>query len=129
MIGEKDTAYGRAERCQKFNAAVVKLQKDNPGEFPVKMEWIEKNGHGGLPDRDKIKEMIVYRRNAAPKRLSWDLTDSFVTSFFWLSVPAPARGQAIDAKLAELGFTGGERAETLSVEQHMQLCAAFDVFV
>jgi 16S rRNA (adenine1518-N6/adenine1519-N6)-dimethyltransferase len=32
---------------------------------------------------------------------------------------------AIDAKLAGLGFTGGERAETLSVEQHLALCVAF----
>src|SRR5438477_1993124 len=52
MIGEKDTAYGRAERCQKFNATIEKLQQDNKGEFPVKMEWIANAGHGGLPDRD-----------------------------------------------------------------------------
>jgi 16S rRNA (adenine1518-N6/adenine1519-N6)-dimethyltransferase len=31
----------------------------------------------------------------------------------------------VDAKLAELGYTGTERAETLSIEQHMQLCEAF----
>jgi 16S rRNA (adenine1518-N6/adenine1519-N6)-dimethyltransferase len=31
----------------------------------------------------------------------------------------------VDAKLAELGYTGMERAETLSIEQHLQLCAAF----
>jgi 16S rRNA (adenine1518-N6/adenine1519-N6)-dimethyltransferase len=32
---------------------------------------------------------------------------------------------AVDAKLAELGYSGTERAETLSIEQHLQLCAAF----
>ncbi|MBI2807222.1 MAG: ribosomal RNA small subunit methyltransferase A [Planctomycetes bacterium] len=31
----------------------------------------------------------------------------------------------VDAKLAELGYAGTERAETLSIEQHLQLCAAF----
>jgi len=31
----------------------------------------------------------------------------------------------IDAKLAELGYTGTERAEQLSIEQHLQLCEAF----
>lgn len=31
----------------------------------------------------------------------------------------------VDAKLAELGYTGMERAEQLSIEQHMQLCEAF----
>jgi 16S rRNA (adenine1518-N6/adenine1519-N6)-dimethyltransferase len=32
---------------------------------------------------------------------------------------------AVDAKLAELGYAGTERAETLSIEQHLQLCEAF----
>jgi 16S rRNA (adenine1518-N6/adenine1519-N6)-dimethyltransferase len=31
----------------------------------------------------------------------------------------------VDAKLAELGYTGTERAEELSIEQHLQLCEAF----
>jgi 16S rRNA (adenine1518-N6/adenine1519-N6)-dimethyltransferase len=31
----------------------------------------------------------------------------------------------VDAKLAELGYAGTERAETLSIEQHLRLCAAF----
>lgn len=99
MIGEKDTAYGRANGCKDFNAIVEKLQKENPGEFPVKMEWIANHGHGGLPDRDKIKELIPHRREATPRNLSWDLTDSVIDSFYWLSVAKPAAGQGIDAKL------------------------------
>ncbi|MBI3822485.1 MAG: ribosomal RNA small subunit methyltransferase A [Planctomycetes bacterium] len=31
----------------------------------------------------------------------------------------------VDAKLAELGYAGTERAETLSIEQHLELCEAF----
>jgi 16S rRNA (adenine1518-N6/adenine1519-N6)-dimethyltransferase len=31
----------------------------------------------------------------------------------------------VDAKLAELGYTGTERAETLTIAQHLQLCDAF----
>jgi 16S rRNA (adenine1518-N6/adenine1519-N6)-dimethyltransferase len=31
----------------------------------------------------------------------------------------------VDAKLAELGYAGTERAETLSIAQHLQLCEAF----
>jgi poly(3-hydroxybutyrate) depolymerase len=99
MIGEKDTAYGRAERCQKFNAEIEKLQKANPGEFPVKMEWIAGNGHVGLPDRDKLKELLAYRRDAMPKHLTWDMTDSVIDRFFWLAVAKPAAGQSIEAKL------------------------------
>jgi 16S rRNA (adenine1518-N6/adenine1519-N6)-dimethyltransferase len=43
-----------------------------------------------------------------------------------LGIPGGTRDKAaVDAKLAELGFSGGERAETLSVEQHLMLCGAF----
>src|SRR5262249_9099863 len=31
----------------------------------------------------------------------------------------------VDAKLVELGYTGMERAETLTITQHLQLCEAF----
>jgi 16S rRNA (adenine1518-N6/adenine1519-N6)-dimethyltransferase len=33
--------------------------------------------------------------------------------------------EKVDRKLAELGIDGTLRAETLDVEQHLQLCAAF----
>lgn len=105
MIGEKDNAYGRANGCKDFNAIVEKLQKENPGEFPVKMEWIANHGHTGLPDRDKIKELLPYRREAMPRSLSWDLTDSVIDSFYWLSVAKPAAGQGIDAKLIDNALT------------------------
>jgi 16S rRNA (adenine1518-N6/adenine1519-N6)-dimethyltransferase len=31
----------------------------------------------------------------------------------------------VDRKLAELGIDGAARAETLDIEQHLRLCAAF----
>ena len=31
----------------------------------------------------------------------------------------------VDAKLATLGYAGTERAETLSIAQHLELCEAF----
>ncbi len=105
MIGEKDTAFGRAERCRKFNETIEKLQQENPGEFPVKMEWIPNQGHGGLPDRDKIKDMIAARREATPRHLTWDLTDNVVDHFYWLSVAKPAAGQSIDAKIVDNAAT------------------------
>ena len=101
MIGEKDNAYGRRERCEKFNAAVQKLKEENKGDFPVAMEFKKGFGHGGLPDRDKIKEMIAHTRNPVPRRLSWELTDSVVRDFFWLSVPDPSKGKKIDATVAD----------------------------
>jgi 16S rRNA (adenine1518-N6/adenine1519-N6)-dimethyltransferase len=35
----------------------------------------------------------------------------------------------VDAKLAELGYAGSERAETLSIPQHLQLCEAFQTMI
>jgi 16S rRNA (adenine1518-N6/adenine1519-N6)-dimethyltransferase len=43
-----------------------------------------------------------------------------------LGIPGGSRDKAaVDARLAELGYTGTERAETLTVGQHLQLCEAF----
>jgi 16S rRNA (adenine1518-N6/adenine1519-N6)-dimethyltransferase len=43
-----------------------------------------------------------------------------------LGLPGGTRDKpAIDAKLAELGYTGTERAETLSIAEHLRLCEVF----
>lgn len=43
-----------------------------------------------------------------------------------LSIPGgPSDKAAVDATLAGLGYTGTERAETLSVAQHLELCQVF----
>jgi 16S rRNA (adenine1518-N6/adenine1519-N6)-dimethyltransferase len=43
-----------------------------------------------------------------------------------LALPGSAHDKpAVDAKLVELGYAGTERAETLSIAQHLQLCEAF----
>ena len=99
MIGENDTAYGRRERCEKFSKQIEKLKEENKGEFPVEMEFKKGFGHGGLPDRDKIKEMYNFTRQAVPRHLSWEPTDSAITDFYWLSVAKPANGQSIDARI------------------------------
>lgn len=101
MIGEKDTAYGRINRCKVFNEVVEKLQKENKGYFPVKMEYIPGHGHGGLPDRDKIREMYAYRRNVGPRHLTWELTDPINDRFFWLGVDKPAANKSIEANIAD----------------------------
>ncbi len=99
MIGEKDTAFGRRERCEKFAAEIDKLRKDNPGDYPVAMEFQKGFGHPGLPDRDKIKDMYAFTRNPMPKHLTWEQTDAHLKDFFWLSIDKPATGQTIDLKL------------------------------
>jgi hypothetical protein len=99
MIGEKDTAYGRRERCERFAKEVEQLKQDNPGAFPVEMEFKKGYGHGGLPDRDKIAAMYSFTRNPTPRHLTWDLTDSVLKHFFWLTVARPENGESIDAKI------------------------------
>jgi pimeloyl-ACP methyl ester carboxylesterase len=100
MIGEKDTAYGRIERCKAFAAAARKLRAEHDSNYPIRMELIKGMGHGGLPDRDKIKDLYPRRRDAVPRRVTWELSDDIHTRFYWLGVPRPGRGQAIDAALA-----------------------------
>jgi predicted esterase len=99
MIGEKDTAYGRRERCERFSKEIEKLKEDNKGEFPVAMEFKKGYPHSGLPDRDKLKEMLPLTRNPVPVHLTWELTDSVVKHFFWLSVANPEKGESIHARI------------------------------
>jgi predicted esterase len=101
MIGEKDTAYGRVDRCKAFHGVVEKLQQANKGHFPVQMEFIKGNAHTGLPDRDKIKEMYKHERKPTPKHLSWELSDSVLDRFYWLGVAKPSAGQSIEAKIED----------------------------
>ncbi len=105
MIGEHDKAYGRRDRCEKFAAEIDNLRKENAGEYPVEMEYKKGFGHGGLPDRDKIKDMIGYTRNPFPKHLTWEPTDSHLKDFYWLSVNQPTRGQFADAIATKDGIT------------------------
>src|SRR5262249_21688902 len=95
------TMYGRLDRCKDFGPIVEKLRKENAGDFPVQMELMKGHGHTGLPDRDKIKEMYLYRRNAVPRRLSWELTDGVVDRFAWLGVPKPGPNRGIDGTTAD----------------------------
>jgi predicted esterase len=99
MIGEKDTAYGRIKRCEAFHEAIQKLREQYKGDYPVEMELKQGYGHGGLPDRDKIKEMYPFTRNPVPRSLSWDLTDSVIRHFFWLSVAERGNHQSLDAAI------------------------------
>jgi hypothetical protein len=101
MIGENDNAYGRRKRCEAFNAEIQKLKEKDKGDFPVVMEFKKGFGHGGLPDRDKIKDLAPLSRNPVPRHLTWDLTDAVIKNFYWLSVPNAGPGQSIDAVLRD----------------------------
>jgi len=99
MVGGKDTAYGRRERCEAFAARLAELQKAWPGAYPTTFTLVEKNGHTGLPDRGLLAQLVPKVRDALPKRLAWEPTDGVVADHYWLHVATPKRGLAIDARL------------------------------
>lgn len=97
MVGEKDTMYGRLERCQKFDAAIKTLRGDRTDIYPVTIEVIAGNGHTGLPDRDKITAMYPAVRRPVPRELTWQMTDKVIRDFFWLHSPTPWKKFEIEA--------------------------------
>ncbi len=101
MVGDKDTMYGRIERARKFASEIEKLRGNRNDIYPVHVEVKEGHGHGGLPDRDKIKEMYPAVRNPVPRELTWLLTDKVITDFFWLHVPEPTKKQEIWASVRD----------------------------
>jgi len=101
MIGENDTDHGRSDRCRRFNDQVQVLRGERNDLYPVVLEYQKGMGHRGLPDRDKIASMYAAVRNPVPRELSWELTDSVITDFFWIRVPTPARGQRVDVACAD----------------------------
>lgn len=96
MVGEKDTSYGRIDRCREFDVLVKKLRGDRTDIYPVTFEYQPGYGHGGLPDRNKIEDLYPYVRNPVPAEISWEMTDSVIHELFWIEVPVPGRGQEVD---------------------------------
>ncbi|MHC1766213.1 MAG: transglutaminase domain-containing protein [Verrucomicrobiia bacterium] len=105
MVGEKDTMYGRHERNVRFKQEVEQLQAGRADIYPVTVTIIPNQGHGGLPDRDKIPDMYPAVRNPVPTELDWLMTDGVIQDFFWVHVPEPSKGQEIGATLQGNRFT------------------------
>lgn len=100
MVGENDNAYGRRERCEAFAKQIEQLKQDHPDDYPVEFLFKPGFGHGGLPDRDMIAAMYDYTRLNQPKNLTWQMTDSVVDHFDWLSVENPGKGKLAEAAIA-----------------------------
>ena len=99
MVGENDNAYGRRERCEAFAKEIEELRNQCPGDYPVEFLFKPGFGHGGLPDRDMIADMYDYTRVNQPKQLTWQMTDSVVDHFDWISVENPGKGKRVDASI------------------------------
>jgi transglutaminase-like putative cysteine protease len=117
MIGEKDTMYGRLDRCRRFEESVKLLRGGRADCYPVFMQYIPGNGHTGLPDRDKIQEMYPAVRNPAPRELSWLMTDGVIDDFYWLRSGAPGKQLEIEASCRDnrVVVTAGTNAASVVV--------------
>lgn len=101
MVGGKDTAYGRRERCEAFAKSLAELRKVEPTRYPAEFTLVENNGHTGLPDRDLLATLVPKVRAAMPTRLAWELTDGAVKDHYWLRAPEPRAGVRVDVALKD----------------------------
>lgn len=96
MVGEQDTAYGRAERCQAF-AKKIEEWRAKWGGFDATFEWKPGVGHS-VPDRDKAKELMeLPARNAWPKHLVWYQSDDRIQRHYWLEAKKPVEEGFLEA--------------------------------
>ncbi|MBL9079152.1 MAG: hypothetical protein JNL08_16740 [Planctomycetes bacterium] len=122
MVGGRDTAYGRRERCERFAAELAALQAQRPGHYPATFTLVEGNGHTGLPDRDLLATLVPLARTALPRALWWQPTDAVVQDHYWLHVPAPRRGLRLEAALDGQRLTvatGGAAAVSLLLDARL----------
>ncbi len=86
-------------------------------------EFKKGHGHGGLPDRDKIKPMYPAVRNTTPKELTWNVAGGHVRDHFWLHVPQGGSNQTVDARIegntVQLVVTGVEEMNLVLDSRHL----------
>ena len=104
MVGERDTAYGRAERCLEFEREIQNWRK-NHGGYPGHFEWEPGVGHQ-VPDLDKLAEMLKAGvRKPYPSRIVWAQSDDVLKHFYWIEAPHPVDSGRIEATVKDNGIT------------------------
>jgi poly(3-hydroxybutyrate) depolymerase len=99
MVGEKDTAHGRAGRCLAF-AKRVDDWRGERGGYPGTFEWRPDVGHS-VPDREKVGEMIRSGpRKPWPKKVVWVQSDGALRHHFWIEASRPADRGRVEASVA-----------------------------
>lgn len=115
MVGGEDTAYGRRERDEKFAELIKQLKGERTDIYPVTVQVMPGFQHSNLQDRDKIPDLYPHIRNAAPRELTWEQTDSVIHDFYWLHCDAPAKQQEINATCRDNKVTITANAPDLTV--------------
>ena len=101
MVGGRDTAYGRRARCEHFATLLENLQGGPLAKYPTKFTLVKNNGHTGLPDRDLLKDLLPNVREAMPKFLAWEPTDTVVRDHYWLHAAKPQTGKQVTAAVRD----------------------------
>ncbi len=96
-VGERDLAYDRLTRNQKFADEIVALRGERTDIYPVTISVKMGFEHGNLNDRDLIVPMYPNVRNPVPPTLNWLQTDGVIHDFYWLHADNPAKQKRIDA--------------------------------
>jgi poly(3-hydroxybutyrate) depolymerase len=97
MVGEEDTAYGRADRCRAFVKAIDGLKARYGGGYPGEVRILAGVGHS-VPDGDMVGRMLKEGvRSPWPNRVVWAMSDDVLKHFYWLEATKPESGGRIEA--------------------------------
>ena len=100
MVGERDTAYGRAERCLDFEREIQAWRRSYGG-YPGHFEWEPGVGHQ-VPDLDKLAEMLkAGPRKPQPTRIVWAQSDDVLRHFYWVETINPSPSGRIEATVKD----------------------------
>jgi transglutaminase-like putative cysteine protease len=104
MVGERDTAYGRAERCLEFERE-IQAWRGRYGGYPGHFEWEPGVGHQ-VPDLDKLAEMLkAGGRKPHPTRIVWAQSDDALKHFYWIQALHPSSDGRIEASVKDNAIT------------------------
>ncbi len=118
MVGERDTDYGRAERCLEFERE-IQAWRGRYGGYPGQFEWEPGVGHQ-VPDLDKLAEMFkAGGRKPHPARIVWAQSDDVLRHFYWVEAPNPSPSGRIEA-------AAKDNAITLKAEQQDEVVLWLD---
>jgi transglutaminase-like putative cysteine protease/poly(3-hydroxybutyrate) depolymerase len=104
MVGEKDTAYGRADRCRAFTKELDGW-KTRYGGYPGGVVSLPGVGHS-VPDRDEVAKMLKSGGRAhQPDRIVWAQSDDVLNHFYWIEAARPNPSGRIEAAVRDNAIT------------------------
>ncbi len=104
MVGDKDTAYGRADRCRAFSKE-LEVWKARYGGYPGEVALLNGVGHS-VPDRDMVATMLKSgTRSPHPDRIVWSQSDNVLKHFYWIEATHPDPSGRIEVSVRDNTIT------------------------